>query len=430
MAGRRVVRTDRPALDEGVRNDVRTAGEGHRCGQGLGRGVGVRTCVEEDLRLHLHQSALRVRVVAVAEQRRVPVGVAEEGFLAGGGKFDRAAGAQGEQAERQLEARVLAVAGRAGDTGDDDLHPVRFQTEAGGGEVAVGVRVGGGGVDLHAAVRAGHGESGLGTDRGRVLAADAVQALDDDLARDVRVAVAQRDVTDQVAVGVQGLGLEGLLRVGDRFEDLVLDDDRSRGEAGRVGVVGGDRGDRLAVVADQFGREDRAVDHPAAVSTVAGDVLVRDDRAYARHLGGGAGVDGHDAGVRVRGTQHRRPQQSLGPEVGRVREGALGLRTGVGGRQRGTEAEHGRLGVGAVDRRGGERRAGRVGRGGCVVAHAMPPSCRCGWTLPAPGAAWCGMRASSACASADGDVGPGTAAASALASRPAMTSLTASSTPR
>lgn len=358
------------------------------------------------------------------------VGVAEEGLLACGGQFDRAAGAQGEQAERQLEAGVLAVPGRAGDTGDDDLHPVGFQAEAGRGEVAVGVRVGGSGVDLHAAVGTGDGESGLRSDRSRVLAADPVQPVDDDLTGDVRVAVAQRDVADQVAVRVQGFGLEGLLRVGDRFEDLVLDDDRRRGEAGRVGVVGGDCGDRFTVVADQVGREDRAVDDAAAVRTVPGDVLVRDDRAHARHLGRGGGVDGQDAGVRVRGTQHGRPQQSLGPEVGRVREGALGLGTGVGGRQRRAEAEHGRLGVGAVDRRGGECRAGRVGRGGCVVAHAMPPSCRCGWTLPAPGAAWCGMRASSACASPDGEAGPGTAAASEPASRLATTSLTASSTPR
>lgn len=353
--------------------------------------------VQEDLGLDLDQAALRVRVVAVAEQRRVAVGVAEEGLLAGGGQLDRAAGTQREQTERELEAGVLTVAGGAGHSGDDDLHPVRFQAEAGGGEVAVGVRVGGGGVDLHAAVGAGHGESGLGADGCRVLAADAVQALDDDLADDLGVAVAQRDVADQVAVGVQRLGGERLLRVGDRFQHLVLDGDRGSGQPGGVRVVGGDRGDGLAVVADQVGGEDGAVDDAAPVVALAGDVLVGDDRADARHLGGGRGVDRQDAGMRVRGAEHGRPEQSLGPQVGGVREGALGLRSGVGGPQGGTEAEQRLLGVGAaraVQRRDADRRVGRARRGGCV-AHARPPSCRWACTLPAPGAAWCGMRASS-----------------------------------
>lgn len=276
------------------------------------------------------------------------VRVAEEGLLAGGGQLDRAAGAQGEQPQRELESGVLTVAGGAGDAGHDDLHPVRFEAEAGGGEVAVGVRVGGGGVDLHAAVGAGYGEPGLGTDRRRVLAADAVQPLDDDIAHDLRVAVAQRDVADQVAVGVQRFGGEGLLRVGDRFQHLVLDGDGGGGQPGGVGVVGGDRGDRLAVVADQLGGEDGAVHDAASVGALAGYVLVGDDRAYARHLDGGRGVDRQDARVRVRGAEHGRPEQSLGPQVGGVREGALGLGAGVGRRQRGAEAEHRLLALGAV----------------------------------------------------------------------------------
>lgn len=374
MAGGRVVRTDRPALDEGVRNDVRAAREGHRCGQRFGRGVGVRAGVQEDLGLDLDQSALGVRVVAVAQQRRVAVSVAEEGLLARSGQFDRAAGAQGEQAERDLEARVLPVAGRSGDAGDDDLDPVGLQAEAGGGEVAVGVRVGGRRVQLHAAVGAGHRESGLGPDRGGVLTADAVQALDDDLAHRVRVAVAQRDVADQVAVGVERFGREGLLRVGDRFEHLVLDGDRRRGQAGGVGMVGGDRGDRLAVVAYQLGGEDGPVDDTAAVRPVAGDVLMGDDGAYARHLGGGRGVDRQDARMGVRGTQHGGPQQALRPEVGRVRERAFGLGAGVGRRERRAQTERGHFLV----------LAGSLGRRGFVrvvlvaVAASLltPPPCR------------------------------------------------------
>src|SRR3546814_19816012 len=78
----------------------------------------------------LDEAALGVRVVAVARQGGVAVGVAEEGLLAGGGEFDRAAGAQGEQDQRDLEAWVLAVAGAAGAAGDADLHETR--TASGG----------------------------------------------------------------------------------------------------------------------------------------------------------------------------------------------------------------------------------------------------------------------------------------------------------
>ena len=103
--------------------------------------------------------------------------------------------------------------------------------------------------------------------------------------------------------------------------------------------------------------------------------------------------------MRVRRSEDGRPQEALGPQVGRVREGALGLGAGLRGRQGHAEAVGQRL-------RGG---AGlRGGRGGGVVAHAWPPSwpygCSCGCgdsnadglTPPAPGPAWCGIRASAA----------------------------------
>ncbi|CAM5682294.1 hypothetical protein SGRIM128S_04033 [Streptomyces griseomycini] len=230
------------------------------------------------------------------------------------------------------------------------------------------MRVGGRQVQLDAAVRAGHGETGLGADGGGVLAADAVQALDDDVAGRLGVAVAQRDVPDQVAVGVQRLGLEGLLGVGHRVEHLVLDDDGGGGHPRGVRVVGGDGGDGLAVVAHHLGGEDRPVGRAAAVQRGAGDVLVGDDRADAGHLARVGGVDGHDARVRVGRAQHGRPQQALGPQVGGVREGALGLGAGVGGRQGGAESVRDRF-------RLGDGLRGLHGlRGGCFVAHAWPPS--------------------------------------------------------
>ena len=125
VARRRVVGAHRPALDEDVRDDVGAGGEGDGGGQRVGGGVGVGARVQQDLRLDLDQAALGVGVVAVAQQRGVAVGVAEEGLLAGGGELDRAAGLQRQQAERELEAGVLAVADGAGHAGDDDLDPRR-----------------------------------------------------------------------------------------------------------------------------------------------------------------------------------------------------------------------------------------------------------------------------------------------------------------
>ncbi|GAA3303267.1 hypothetical protein GCM10020295_51400 [Streptomyces cinereospinus] len=135
---------------------------------------------------------------------------------------------------------------------------------------------------------------------GGVLTADAVQALDDDLAGRVGVAVPQRDVPDQVAVGVQRLRLEGLLRVGHRVEHLVLDDDGRRRHPRGVRVVGGDGGDRFAVMAYQVGGEHRAVGLAASVQRGARHVLVGDDGPHAGHLARVGGVDGHDPRVRVR----------------------------------------------------------------------------------------------------------------------------------
>ncbi len=371
VPGRRVVRAHDPALDEGVRDDVRAAGEGDGGGQRLARTAGVRARVHEDLRLDLDEAALGVGVVAVAEQGRVAVGVAEEGVLARRGELDGALGAHREQPEGQREALVLAVARRAGDAGHDDLDLVRAEPVARGGEVAVAVRVGRGRVQLDAPVRAWDGEPRLGADRGRVLTADAVEPVHDDLADRLGVARAQRDVPHEVPVRVQRGRLEGLLGIGDGVERLVRDLDGGGGHAGRVGVVGRDGGDRLAVVADDLGGEDG----PLAAEGVRGQVLVCEHRAHAPHPQRLARVDRDDPRVRVRGAQDRRPQQALGPQVRRVREGALGLGAQLRGRQRGAEAEGGPL-LGLFVPQVLQGLQGRL-------AHAWAPSW--GW---APGAPW------------------------------------------
>ena len=57
---------------------------------------------------------------------------------------------------------------------------------------------------------------GLGAEEGLVLHADVVGALDDDVAGDRRVAVADHEVAHDVAVGVDGRRLDGGLGVDER----------------------------------------------------------------------------------------------------------------------------------------------------------------------------------------------------------------------
>ncbi len=362
-AGRRVVGAHRPGVHEDVRADVGAHREGGGGGQRLRGDVRVGTAVQQDLRLHLDQLALGVRMVTVPQEGRVAAGVGLEGLLAGEGHLHRAPGAQREQRQGDLEGEVLAVGRRAGHAGDHQPDPVRLQAQAGGRAVAVPVRVGGGEVQLDAAVRARHSQARLGADRGRVLPADLVEALDDHLADRLRVAAAQRQVAEEVAVGVQRRRVEGLLGIGQRLQHLVLDHDRGGRQPGGVGVVGGDGGDRLTVVADHLGGQDRTVgDHPAVRRAVRGAALAGrqvgggDHGVHAGDGEGGRGVDRQDPGVRVRGAQHGAPEQALGPQVRGVRVDPEGLGQRVGPQRGAAEAEGLALLRLLLHRRGGDGR--------------------------------------------------------------------------
>ena len=118
----------------------------------------------------------------------------------------------------------------------------------------------------------GNREPGLGAEEGLILAAELVDALDGDVALDVRVAVPDHDRADDVRprvvavavahrrpVGMERLLLGRALRVDDELERLVLDDDRLGRAARLLRVLGGDERDRLAVVADAVDREHRLV---------------------------------------------------------------------------------------------------------------------------------------------------------------------------
>ena len=100
-------------------------------------------------------------------------------------------------------AEVLAAAERAADAAEHEPHLLRRQVERGGELVAVDVQPLGGDEEVHAAVLGRHREARLRPEEGLVLHADLVLAGDHDLALGVRVAVADRDVAQQVAARVQ-----------------------------------------------------------------------------------------------------------------------------------------------------------------------------------------------------------------------------------
>lgn len=205
----------------------------------------------------------------------------------------------------------------------------------------------GGDVEVDAAVLLGHGESGLGPEEGLVLHAEGVLALHDDVGApagggDVSAHdglavhdVGVRDVPDVVVVAVlvdqdRVGGGRGRL-VGDDGEFAVLDLDLRGGAAGRLGVVGGDDRDGLAVVADLAVGEDRGVpDLQTVVLHVGGQVVVRHDGVHARGGEGLGGVDGDDLGVGDGGAQDLAPEHVLVPHVGGVRELAGDLEGAVG----------------------------------------------------------------------------------------------------
>jgi len=113
---------------------------------------------------------------------------------------------------------------------------------------------------------------------------------------------------------------------------------RNGGPAGDLGVVGGDGGDRLAVVPDHPVGEHRLVVVLQAVGPAAPQVVVGDDRVHAGDGQRGRGVQGPDAGVGMRAAQGRAPHHPVHPQVGGERELALGLCRGVGAEHALTEA--------------------------------------------------------------------------------------------
>ena len=361
---RRVVGVDDVAVDGGAGHVVGADREAGGVGADGGRAGGVGAAVEHDPRLHVDQPAVAPGAVLVGEAGRMAVDVAEERLLARVEDLDRTAGAQGQHAGVDLHGQVLAGAEGAADAGQGDPDLLRRQVEAGGELVAVDVQPLGGDVQVDPALAVGHGQAGLGAEEGLVLHADLVLAGDHDGGGCLLVAVADADVAQDVAVGVErgsAVG-HGGLGVDQRVELLVVDRDQGGGPAGGLGVVGGDQGDGLALVADVLPGQDRLVGDLQAVGLAAGHVLVGEDGQDPGHGQGLGRLDRADPGPRVGAADGRAPQHPLGPQVRGVGELSLHLERPVGPARA--------LADPAGDRHG---RGERLPRGRHRCRHVEPP---------------------------------------------------------
>ena len=142
-------------------------------------------------------------------------------------------------------------------------------------------------VEVDAAVAVGDGEPRLGTEERRVLRSDLEVRLDHDLgspARLVRVTVADAHVAHEVAAGMHGTAVagEGELGVDDGLQLLVHHDDLVERATGDLGMVGGDDGDGLALVAHLVEGEHGLIGDLHAVRLLAGNVLVGEHCGHAR----------------------------------------------------------------------------------------------------------------------------------------------------
>ena len=194
-------------------------------------------------------------------------------------------------------------------------------------------------VEVDAAVAVGDGEPRLGTEERRVLCPDLEVRLDDDVgspARLVRVTVADAHVAHEVAAGMHGTAVagEGELGVHDGLQFLVHHDDLVEGATGDLGMVGGDDGHGLALVADLVEGEHGLIGDLHAVRLLAGDVLVGEHRGHTRDRQRPRRVQAEDAGAWEGAAQRGAPQRAGQMEVGGVGEVAGDLERAVGPRRR------------------------------------------------------------------------------------------------
>src|SRR6266550_2298405 len=253
--------------------------------------------------------------------------VAVKGFLPAVRHLDGALRSQRQQAGMDLHTDILARAEGAADAGEVEAHLFRWQIEARGQLLEIGVQPLGRDEEIDAAVGGGNRQARLGTEGRLVLHAGLVHPLHPDVGGRAGVAVDDREGAHHVALGMhrRRAWLECPLHVRDRGEDLVVDRDLLQGGASQFRVFGGDDGHRLAGIANHVRRKHRLVLHVEAEGFLAGYVGVGQDGADARRRKRRRGVDRDDPRMRMWAAQGRAPEHPVAAEVAGVLELALHL---------------------------------------------------------------------------------------------------------
>ena len=234
-----------------------------------------------------------------------------------------------------MKAEVLPGAERPAHAGQGHPDPVGVQPEAVGHLVAVRVEPLGGDEQVHPAVIGRNCQPRLRAEEGLVLHAHLIGALHGDQAvapGGRRVAVAQVDPTDEVAVRMNGCRRLGRRRVDERLGDLVFHDDGVQRPTDCLGMVGSHYGHRFTLVPHLVAGQHRLVAVLEAEGGHSGHVGVRQ---HGVDPGGGyrpSDVDRRDPGRWMGRPQGATPEHPVVPEVAGEREvtGHLGdpVRTG------------------------------------------------------------------------------------------------------
>jgi hypothetical protein len=212
--------------------------------------------------------------------------------------LDRPSGVQRQQAHVHLQAHVLATAERATHAREREPHFVVGQAEARGDLITIDMQPLRRDVQLDPAVVGRNRQTAFGSHEGLVLHTDFVDTFDGHgVGRQRRVdcTVTDTKVTNKVAIGMDRVGVERSLGVDERNERFVLDDDRLECSARGLWMVGGDRGDGLAVVAHDVAGKDRLISMLESVERMSRDVFVGQRAADAGYCESGRDIEAHDA---------------------------------------------------------------------------------------------------------------------------------------
>ncbi len=343
-AGRDGVRVDGLRVDAPHGGAVDEGRLGHAVEHDPGGVVAVGAGVAQDVDVHGGEAAVGVGAEGDRHAHRVAHGGAEELLGARELVGHGSSGAQDGEGDEVFGEDLLLAAEAAAHACGQHPHPVGVEVEHAGELVArqerhlgagaddqapVGVDPAEGAVGLELRVRDTAGLPGAVDAHGTVgegggdVAADLLVQHGDDVARGVGHTVVRR------AVGMQqgSAGGARLLRVEHGRQHLVLDPQRAAPGFGRARALGDDDGHPLADEAQDV------VDHPRVVGVVGAVMVAGGGEAHGGGVGGGqhrddsrdgrrrGRVDRHDAGVRVRRSQHPQHEGALrGPgRIGRHR---------------------------------------------------------------------------------------------------------------